>query len=181
MKVYGWLTMIPSAGFDAASSTISLRSRMTSATARMIASRRAVRRYGFGMAGLASVFPPPKFIPDPVVPVSCLAPLLAGALLLLPSLIRLLCVSTPLPCPNAEAAPIETRSAAKKTVRYFIREFLKANRETGGRQVENRAPDNQIQARGGYVVSDHERLPGQVKRSTKTLEAELVVCSCYLV
>src|SRR5216684_3198252 len=153
--------MIPSAGFDAASSTISLRSRITSETARMIASRRAVRRYGFGMA--------------------CLAPLLAGALLLLPSLIRLLCVSIPLPCPNAEAAPIETSSVAKKTVRYFIREFLKANRETGGRQVENRAPDNQIQARGGYVVSDHERLPGQVKRSTKTLEAELVVCSCYLV
>src|SRR6266851_719075 len=123
--------MIPSAGFDAASSTVSLRSRITSETARMIASRRAVRRYGFGMTGLAAVLPPPKFIPDPFVPVSCLAPLLAGALLLLPSLIRLLCVSSPLPCPNAEAAPIETSSVAKKTVRYFIREFLKTNRETG--------------------------------------------------
>src|SRR5260370_42551753 len=97
----------------------------------MMASRRAVRRYGLGMTGLATVFRPPKLIPDPVVPVSCFAPLLAGALLLLPSLIRLLCVSTPLPCPNAAAAPIETSSVAKKTVRYFIREFLKANRETG--------------------------------------------------
>src|SRR5438552_2538582 len=117
--------MIPSAGFDAASSTISLRSRITSATARMIASRRAVTRYGFGMTGLAGVLPPPKLIPDPVVPVSCLVPLLAGALLLLPSLIRLLWVSTPLPCPNAEPALIETRSAAKNSVRYFIRQFLK--------------------------------------------------------
>src|SRR5260370_33385855 len=123
--------MIPSAGFDAASSKISLRSRITSETARMIASRRAVRRYGFGMTGLAGVLPPPQLIPDPVVPVSCLAPFLAGALLLLPSIIRLLCVSIPLPCPNTEAEPIETSSVAKKTVRYFIREFLKANRETG--------------------------------------------------
>src|SRR6266849_2760476 len=83
------------------------------------------------MTGLAAVFPPPKFIPDPDVPVSCLAPLLAGALLLLPSLIRLLCVSTPLPCPKAEAAATETTSAARKTVRYFISEFLKSNQENG--------------------------------------------------
>src|SRR5712692_3696999 len=147
--------MIPSAGFEAASSTISLRSRITSATARMIASRRAVRRYGFGMTGLAAVLPPPKFIPDPVVPVSCLAPLLAGALLLLPSLIRLLCVSTPLPCPNAEAAPKETNSAAKKTVRYFIENSSRRIRKRG-RHVENRAPDYQIQAGGASVGSYHE-------------------------
>src|SRR5712692_10970981 len=142
--------MIPSAGFEAASSTISLRSRITSATARMIASRRAVRRYGFGMIGLAAVFPPPKFIPDPDVPVSCLVPLLAGALLLLPSLIRLLCVSTPLPCPNAEAAATETTTAARTTVKYFIRESSTRIPERG-RHSENKSHDHQLQA---HVVLD---------------------------
>src|SRR5713226_2492698 len=143
--------MIPSPGFDAASSTISLRSRITSATARMIASRRAVRRYGFGITGLAAVFPPPKFIPDPDVPVSCLVPLLAGALLLLPSLIRLLCVSTPLPCPKAEAAATETTSAARKTVRYFISEFLKIESGKRGRHSQNKSHDHQLQV---HVVVD---------------------------
>src|SRR6266852_686071 len=142
--------MIPSAGFDAASSTISLRSRITSETARMIASRRAVRRYGFGMSGLAAVLPPPKFIPDPVVPVSCLAPLLAGALLLLPSLIRLLCVSTPLPCPNAHDAGIKTTITANNVAGYLMT-FLKTRIAKRGRHVENRAPENQIQA--GAVVN----------------------------
>src|SRR6266849_9622060 len=85
------------------------------------------------MTGLASVFPPPKFIPDPAVPVSCLAPLLAGALLLLSSLIRLLCVSTPLPCPNAHDAAIKTTSIANNVAGYFIG-FLKANSQQEDRE-----------------------------------------------
>src|SRR5216684_4257327 len=95
------------------------------------------------MTGLASVFPPPKFIPDPVVPVSCLAPLLAGALLLPLSLIRLLCASTPLPCPNAPDAAIKTTNAADNVAVYFMR-LLKADL-SGEDTLENSSLDRQIQ------------------------------------
>src|SRR5260221_1533505 len=111
---------MPSSGFEVASSMISLRSRITSATALTIASRRAVMRYGLGITYVGAVLPPPKLIPDPVVPTSVLVPLFAGALLLLLSVMRWLWVSTPVPCPNADAAVMVRTSKANRQVGYFI-------------------------------------------------------------
>src|SRR5258706_15651253 len=137
---------MPSSGFEVASSMISLRSRITSATALTIASRRAAMRYGLGITNAGAVLPPPKLIPDPVVPTSVLVPLFAGALLLLLSVMRWLWVSTPFPCPNADAAVMVRISKANRQVGYFMRSPQTSKTMVEGKQSENRAPDLQIQA-----------------------------------
>src|SRR5258706_9311759 len=137
--------MMPSSGFEVPSSIISLRSRITSATALIRTSRRAVKRYGLGRTAAAVVFSFPKLIPDPVVPTSCLAPLLAGARLLPVSVMRWFCASTPFPCPNADAAVTVKTSSASKQIGYFMTSpYMKT--QTEEKQFEDRAPDMQIQA-----------------------------------
>src|SRR6266478_7845782 len=135
--------MMPSSGFEVASSIISLRSRITSATALIRTSRRAVKRYGLGRTAAAVVFSFPKLIPDPVVPTSCLAPLLAGARLLPVSVIRWFCASTPFPCPNADVT-VMTSSASKQIGYFMTSPYMKT--QTEEKQFEDRAPDMQIQA-----------------------------------
>src|ERR1043166_4860003 len=137
---------MPSSGLDDASSRISLRSRITSATAFIRTSRRAVIRYGFGNIGCSRVLSFPKLIPEPVVPTFVLAPLLAAPLLELPSLIRWLCVSTPLPWPNATVDATTIKTSAKKRMEYFMISIPHLAREQAGDSFEHSLIDHERQA-----------------------------------
>src|SRR5438105_11052638 len=123
---------MPSLGFDDASSRISLRSRITSATLLMITSRRAVIRYGFGSISRSCVLSFPKFIPEPVVPTLVFAPLFAGAWLELASVMRWPCVSIPLPCPKATVDPANMTMTAKKRSGDFMIAILIAREKRAG-------------------------------------------------
>src|SRR5438105_5369361 len=87
----------------------------------------------------------PKFIPEPVVPTFVFAPLFAGVLFELLSVMRWFCASTPLPCPKT-MVKADTKISARKQSRYFIIQFLIA-RETGRGQFENSPIDRQRQER----------------------------------
>src|SRR6266853_5763848 len=95
---------------------------------------------------MAADFSFPKLIPDPVVPTSCLAPLLAGARLLPVSVMRWFCASTPFPCPNADAAVTVMTSSASKEIGYFMTSPYMKTSNRAEKQFEDRAPDMQIQA-----------------------------------
>src|ERR1700730_2092965 len=136
--------MIPSAGFDATSSTTIFRSLIRSCMAVNRTSRLAVNRYGFGNGGASLVRPFPKSIPRPA-PVSVLDPLFAGARVPL-SRTRSFDLSTPLPC--ARTANDQTSITSNAIVKRNIIDTLNrvVGKRNGDSQIENRLTVDQIQA-----------------------------------
>jgi hypothetical protein len=82
------------------------------------------------------------------VPTFILEPLLAGPLFELPSLMRWLCISTPLPWPNAAVDPTSTNIKAKNPMMYFIISILINAREQAGDSFEDSLIDHERQALG---------------------------------
>ena len=149
--------MIPSEGFDAASSTTSFRSCINCCTAVRIASRRAVNRYGLSNGGASGVLSRPKSMPRPV-PVSVFVPLLPAVRLPPVSRTRSLFLSTPFPWAKTT---MQKHSDSIKAVikRDMMITLSRAGKISRGNCLENRLTAPQIQGIAFTDTYRHCRLP----------------------
>src|SRR5215813_585661 len=148
--------MIPSFGRDAASSSISLRSRITSWMPWRMASLLPVSRYGFGSGGCSGVLPLPKSMPLPA-PTSVLVPLLAGRRSLPLSRTLSFCLSMPLPCARTGIVDVQEINNATISLRMISHLVHGATKATRGFQGENRLTGKQFQAELYSGFSEHLR------------------------